>query len=873
MISTDLLRRAFIARAEGELGEFLVDFPSDEQDRIRRAVTPGLAYPKTNSPSIITKVTPSIKHDPSDLASTWMTHKDWMSNGPYSLPYKAVSQISDSTRDICAAINASETDRNYGLVVGYVQSGKTANYTALLSRAVDMGYTFIIVLSGILNDLREQTQRRLMRDLLGDPHEKLDIEHIDTTEMTQFIQITSIENDFTGYQAMELPRIIEGPNRAGKPIIAVMKKNVNVLEHLLDGLKRVGPSRLASERVLIIDDEADHATTNTGGEGEDHVDHEFDADDEEEEDYLKQSNPTRTNKRIREIIKSFQKSTYIGYTATPFANVLINPNSKDQVYGKTLYPRDFIIALPEPDGYFGSEKFFGKEGDPLDERKHTEIVTTEEEELAFKMQLDEDSTREENVPQSLKIAMMDFILTGLIKKIRRDSGISVTKHHTMLIHIQWRNDDQSKTAEAVRRLFDEWKELAETSLMGPEVREFRQSLRKRWEAEYRANSSTETWSQIDEQLTASEEEGGWMSSVEIRMINSLDSDEKLDYDAHQSGLNVIAIGGNKLSRGLTLEGLTTSYFLRRTKMYDSLLQMGRWFGYRHGYEDLVRVHSTKELLAWFQWLVEVESHIRDDISRYEVLNMTPEELSIRIPIHSEMKITSSSKMKNAVRSISDYQGYHMQTIRLPVHDQTRLKKNLDVTSKFLNSLERGTPYEPRMWGWRNVDSTIVADYIENLDIDGPPHAVFDKHAISRYLRNKHADDKVFVAHTGSSDVAGLSQGPGEVPSGDPGWDFGTRYVARSQGYEVISGERRGTGNLKVISEPKDVELCEQLNPGGLHMRIYLIAPGSKPRDTSKREALPNHGTPIVGLSIKFPNTQMEASIRAYAHTRGVRGDV
>ena len=873
MISADLLRRAFIAKAEGELGEFLVDFPSDEQDRIRRAVTPGLAYPRTDSPSIITKVTPSIKHDPSDLASTWTTHKDWISNGPYSLPDKAVSQISESTREICAAINASDSDRNYGLVVGYVQSGKTANYTALLSRVVDMGYTFVIVLSGILNDLREQTQRRLMRDLLGDPFKGLNIEHIDVTEMTQFIQVTSIESDFKGDTAMQLPGIIEDPNRAGRPIIAVMKKNVTVLEHLLDGLKRVGPSRLAGERVLIIDDEADHATVNTGGEGEDHVDDEFAADDDEEEDYLKQSNPTRTNRRIREIIKSFEKSTYIGYTATPFANVLINPQIEDQQYGKSLYPRDFIIALPEPDGYFGSEKFFGKEGDPLDERKHTEIVATEEEELAFRMQLDQDSTREENVPQSLKIAMMDFILTGLIKKIRRDSGINVTKHHTMLIHIQWRNDDQSKTTEAVRRLFDEWKDLAETSLKGPAVREFRHSLRKRWEAEYRAKSLTETWSQIDEQLTVPEEEGGWMSSVEIRMINSLDSDEKLDYDAHQSGLSVIAVGGNKLSRGLTLEGLTTSYFLRRTKMYDSLLQMGRWFGYRHGYEDLVRVHSTKELLAWFQWLVEVESHIRDDISRYQVLNMTPEELSIRIPIHSEMKITSSAKMKNAVRSVSDYQGYHMQTIRLPVNDQTRLQKNLDETSKFLNSLESGTPYGPRIWGWRNVDSTIVADFIENLDIDGPPHAVFDKHAISKYLRHKHADDKVFVAHAGSSDVAGLSQGPGEVPSGDPGWDFGTRYVARSQGFEVISGERRGTGNLKVISEPKDVELCEQLNPGGLHMRIYLIAPGSKPRDISKREALPNHGTPIVGVSIKFPNTQMEAIIRAYAHTRGVRGDV
>ena len=861
------LLAAFEHRHSRTLEEFLQDFSPMEQDEIRKAVTPGMAFLRSDDASVVTKVPLREEHDPPEGSNTWLTHKEWISNGPYQLPAKAVAQISSSTRDICAAINASQSDRNYGLVVGYVQSGKTANYTALLSRAADMGYTFVVVLSGILNDLREQTQKRLMRDLLGDPFKALDeeIECIDTSEMTQFTQVTSMESDFRSTTAEHLPRLIEKQAENGKPILAVMKKNVIILEHLLDGLKRCNPGTLSKQKLLIIDDEADHATVNTGGEGEQHADDEFADDEGEEEEFLKDSNPTRTNRRIRQIIKAFQKSTYVGYTATPFANVLINKDIDDPIYGKSLYPRDFIVALPDPDGYFGADRFFGGLDDPEDDSKHTVVVPPKEAKLAFEMQLDPDSTREANVPASLRVAMMDFILTGLVKDIRRKSGIKVNKHHTMLIHIQWRNDDQSKTTEAVSRLFEDWKELAEALVVGKGVRDFRDALRERWESEY---ESSETWSQILEELSVPEDEGGWMGTVQVRMINSLDSEEKLDYDKHPRGLSVIAIGGNKLSRGLTLEGLTTSYFLRKTKMYDSLLQMGRWFGYRPGYEDLVRVHSSLELLTWFQWLVEVESHIRQDIARYSFLGLTPEKLAVRVPIHSEMKVTASSKMKNAIRSIADYQGTHVQSIRLPLDDESRLMANLDATSRFLESLTGGTSYGSRMWAWRGVSASAVADFLEDLDIDGPPNAVFDALGIARYLRENHSSEEIFVAQPGS-DVLKLKQGPGRVPSNDPGWDFGVRYVARSQGFMSLNGERVGTNNLKVISDRSDVKLSEQLHQSGVCLLVYLIAPGSKPRN-DKRMSLPNHETPIVGVSIRFPSTEFEKRIKAYAHTRGVR---
>ena len=296
--------------------------------------------------------------------------------------------------------------------VGYVQSGKTANYTALISRAVDMGYTFIVVLSGLLNDLREQTQVRLMRDLMGDPNnvlEDTELECIDTTEMTGFFQVTSMDSDFKAHIAEQLPSLVDKQKQSGKPILAVMKKNVLILEHLLDGLKRVGPKDLANQKLLIIDDEADHATINTGGEGDQFADADFSDDSDDEDEHDKNTDPTRTNRGIRKIINLFENSTYIGYTATPFANVLINKDIDDPIYGQSLYPRDFIVSLPEPKGFFGAEKFFGGIYDFEEGSTHTVSVAEEEVDKAFEMGINPDSTREANVPESLKNAMLDFI--------------------------------------------------------------------------------------------------------------------------------------------------------------------------------------------------------------------------------------------------------------------------------------------------------------------------------------------------------------------------------------------------------------------------------------------------------------------------------
>ena len=865
-VGLDILREAIRARARGELEGFLEDYGPGEANEIRRAATPGIAFP-TDKGALIAKIPPSeeIPGTPSS-ASTWVAHKDWILEGPYSLPESAVSSISRTTGDICSILDRSEDDRIYGLVVGYVQSGKTANYTALLARAADMGFTFVIVLSGVLNDLRYQTQVRLMRDLTGDHLGWLDGPCIGTSGRREWILITGLQKDVSKPVSEEMPNLLEIELHKGRIMLGVVKKNVAVLEHLLDGIRRCDPEALSKHKVLIVDDEADHATVNTGGDGSEHEDSSFDVDDEE--DPLSETDPSRTNMAIRQIINEFERTTYVGYTATPFANVLIDKDQEDDRHGKSLYPRDFVLSLPRPKGYFGPDTFFGDTDDPEGGGRYTNTVPTEEARRALEMRYSADAVRKEAVPSSLQTAMMDFILTGIAKDIRRKRGVEINEHHTMLIHIQWRNDDQMNANVLVRELFEEWRLLA-YSTIGSSGREFRALLKERWENEFRIwDPSIETWSQIENVLLTPPEEGGWLGDVQVRMINSL-TDETLDYSQHEEGLNVIAIGGNKLSRGLTLEGLTISYFLRRTKMYDTLMQMGRWFGFRHGYEDLVRVHATDELLSWFEWLVRVEESVRSDIARYEILGLTPEELAVRIPLHRTMKVTSSSKMKSAITSIADYQGTSVQSVKLPLYDEARLTENLEATTHFLEGLGEGEEAGRRMWCWR-ADSSSVAEYFDSLDLDGPPHAVFDAEGIASYLRKAHPNEEVFVAHAGLG-ISELSQGPDRPFDNDPGWSFGTRYIRRSQGYQTIEGEKEGTENMGVISNPGDMSLAMQLHHG-VCLLVYLIAPGSQPK-SERRMALPSHETPIVGIAIRFPARDFEGQIRAYAHVKGVPGNV
>jgi hypothetical protein len=886
MLPPSLLDQGFDAQETGSLEQFLQTLDQDVAIELRKAVTPQIAYANQES-MIVGDDVPNEYPELPELNTTWDAHKAWLQKCG-DLPEVAIINLESSTAEIADLLARPGLDKIYGLVVGYVQSGKTAHFTALMARAADLGYTFVVVLSGILNDLRTQGQRRLIKDIIGvHPNQELIGEDCIPVEGRKYWELlTTIGGDFKRDARDVMAKRMADSLEADRILVAVVKKNVTVLEHLVNGVKSAGSELCSKHKILIIDDEADHATVNTGGDGSEHEDPNLMADDDEDDnifseddDERKDTDPSRTNMMVRRIIKSFDKFTYVGYTATPFANVLIDPEegADDPIHGLSLYPRHFIKSLKRPDGYFGPDTFFGDLDDPEGDTPYTISLTESEFEEILQMEDNEDSHVEELIPLTLQNAIMDFILTGIVRHIRRNAGIKMNLHHTMLIHISRLNRAQEEVHLLILKLIEQWKSKA-SSTLGSSPRKFRKRLQERWDKQFMSQSSiSETWSQIEEELLLDEDEDGWIHKVCVRMINSLNPDESLDYSESPSGLNVIAIGGNKLSRGLTLEGLCISFFMRHTKMYDTLMQMGRWFGYRHGYEDLVRVHTTDKLLGWFSWLVKVEEAVRSDIHRYHLLKKTPLELAVRIPLHKEMKPSSSGKMKSAITIRKDYSGITIQSIRLPIDQADRLQTNLDSTTLFINSMQKKNLNSiKRMTYWDNVDATLVADYIEQLNLVGPPMAVFDKDGIANYLRKEWSDKKFIVAHPGNP-YRDVKQAPDELPSEDPDWEIRRRYIARTQLCDS-AGQPRIPADIRAVSEPQDMDRIDLIrgDQDKAALLIYLISPGSFPTAATqakgKRIALANHGIPIVGLALKFPGEKLNKFGTTVVSVKNIRSE-
>jgi len=781
--------------------------------------------------------------------TTWDAHKNWLIENEL-LPESAIEETEKSTKRIAALLSNPELEKLYGLVVGYVQSGKTGHFSGLMARAADDGITFVIVLSGILNDLRNQTQVRLMKDLIGDHHNLLThVSTISTDGRKNWEILTTLENDVKAVTREEIPIRMNNALEENRILVAVVKKNVTVLEHLLNGIKAAGPDLCDKHRVLIIDDEADHATVNTGGDGDlEMSDPELDHDDEDLND-TSETDPSRTNQIVRRIIRAFSRSAYIGYTATPFANVLIDEKLEDEVYGKSLYPRDFIVCMKEPDAYLGPKKFFADPDFPDEDSPFTVIHSNQSADEVHSMDIEPNEEIESQIPMCLQDAVMDFILTGIARHLRRQKGKKMNPHHSMLVHITRLNEDQDTYTSVLKELVDQWKQ--KSSMTFGDGDEFRSRLEKRWKNQFQSkNPTVESWIDIEDELLKDEDEDGWIHTVEVRMINSI-SEKDLDYSKHPEGLNVIAIGGNKLSRGLTLEGLCVSFYLRETKLYDSLMQMGRWFGYRHGYEELVRVHTSEKLLLWFEWLVKVEQAVRSDIARYAVLGRSPRDLAVRIPLHNDLRPTARNKMQAAIITISDYSNQTVQSIHLPLDKTSQIEENFSKSASFINKLgTHDSDNNNRTLCWENVDHDSVADFIESLQLPGPPYATFDTLGLARYIRdNRNELPKFIVAHGGSK-WDNLRQVTGTEPKLNSVLDIKPRWVSRSQ-RSLADGTP--SNDVRAVSDPQDFKNLDLVDSNAPAMIIYYIAPGSQPRKGAEnRIEIPYFSVPVVALALKFP---------------------
>ncbi|HUX63163.1 Z1 domain-containing protein [Sulfuricella sp.] len=650
----------------------------------------------------------------------------------------AVDALDKSTDKILALLEDPNRDGIWdrrGLVVGHVQSGKTGNYSGLICKAADAGYKIIIVLAGLHNNLRAQTQIRLEESFLGyetsaigDSGKLIGVGEIDSDAKIQPNCATNRSNngDFNTKVAKHLAISPEQ-----RPWLFVVKKNKTVLERLLKWIRghvadatdaATGRRFVSNLPVLVIDDEADHASVDTGEQL-------FNPDGTPDDEHQ----PKAINSRIRKILHSFAKSAYVGYTATPFANIFIHRRNETTDEGPDLFPQSFIINLAAPSNYVGPARVFGLRspegrtgGLPLlrEVSDHTDNEGLsgwmppkhKKEHVPLHGGLD-------TVPPSLKEAIGAFVLACAARVIRGQGS----DHASMLIHVTRLNLVQREVHRQVEEIV---KRMRQRITRGIDHGALVAELHTLWVEDFaptcaeialrlpeaEGHPGTPTWEEILAVLP------DVLSDIEVRMINGTAKDA-LDYIEHQEkGLKVIAIGGDKLARGLTLEGLCVSYFVRTSKMYDTLMQMGRWFGYRPGYIDLCRLYTTDDLMEWFGHIADASEELREEFDAMVESGGTPKDYGLKVQSHPILMVTSPLKMRSAETLLLSYSGNLVQTVAM-YREPPILRRNLEATNRLLTAM--GEPMErgpsrirdgrsdewKRSFLWDGVNANLITDFL------------------------------------------------------------------------------------------------------------------------------------------------------------------
>jgi hypothetical protein len=753
-----------------------------------------------------------------------------------------------------------------GLVLGFVQSGKTANYTAVIAKAADAGYRLVVVLAGIDNGLRKQTNSRLKRELVGRADGKSQAVPLPPMGK-RWHEFTRDEINGDFQQGYANHAALQG----SQPVLLVVKKNRVVLERLI-GWLREAPADVRNQLpFLLVDDEADLASIDTRGTFQT----EDDGPDEEYEP------PSTINRLIRELLTLFGRRAYLAYTATPFANVLIPHDTHDPDVGSDLYPKDFIIALPKPDGYFGAEELFGR-FDPANggQSGGRDVIRPVSDE-------DGDSLERGEMPESLTVAILDFVLAGACVG-QRGGGNGPA---TMLVHTSQRVVDHGQITDVVsehfRELRDEWRYQKQHGL--------RDRLAERWEQDFRPVTRA---TDLGRDIPFEELEpfiSPFVESVEVREVNSA-AGEVLDYE-REPGLKAIAVGGNKLSRGLTLEGLLVSYFIRRSPTYDTLMQMGRWFGYRGGQDDLVRIHTTPELQNWFTDLAFVEHQLREDIRIYQDLGLTPREAGMRIREHPVMQVTAQLKRRfSSNTTISQsYALSIVQTFKFPLSRPDDLALQAEVNLQAVRGLIRslaGSPVlgdAPSKAYWTGVPASTVLEFLRQYRVDEAGGGVSTALVVRYIERCMEAGElvrwtvalsgrqtldrklgtvdwgapggqvnQISRSRLGLADSVGVITNPGDEEIGlDEGQveeldrrDEAERDKRRSR--SVIARQLRSPLNGLLVLYPISRKSGHELANGEREARRPLY---DDPADPRSRD--------LVGFAISFPRTEQRQAVEAY----------
>ena len=687
-----------------------------------------------------------------------------------------------------------------GMVVGHVQSGKTANYTGLICKAADAGYRLIVVIAGIHNNLRNQTQARIDEGFIGRDTGRL--AHANKAQRQKIIGVgqfdqrefpVSLTNTLRDFNKATATTNTSQIGQYNVPVVLVIKKNSSTLKNLLEWLKEHSVhqgTQMVSQPMLLIDDEADNASINTA---------------------YARDEVTRINGQIRELLSLFHRGCYVGYTATPFANIFIDPDTDDETLKQDLFPRHFIIGLDAPSNYFGAQKVF------LDARdRHVRLIADNEDILPMKHKIDHPV---DVLPDSLVCAVRGFIVARAIRNARGQQAA----HASMLINASRFTDVQGRLRSSVADIVGRIRDAVAVegakgrgALRNPEIA----ALHAAWEAEY-SDADGADWPTVQARLHEV------AVAVRVVEVNASKRSQALDYDqGGEHGVTVIAVGGFSLSRGLTLEGLTISYFLRNSMMYDTLMQMGRWFGYRPGYEDLCRVWIPANGVGWYAHIHEAMDDLQTQLKRMELAKATPEQFGLAVRSHPEsLIVTAKNKMgtgKEFPMKVS-LEEKLIETTRIVV-DDTQLKRNFAAGEALLSEMQSdGLDFESRSRGFliKGVHVDRIDAFLRVYRTD-PSNVPADLLTDPKLIRD-------YIAARADSELKF--------------WDV---FIASST---AKGGERIDLGSLKLVPFERSVD------PGSYAKRVLTISGTSRRVGSSEDER--------EGLT----EDQIENALKGYKESR------
>ena len=766
----------------------------------------------------------------------WLENRDDLIKGQYFEIYRkylkeeenfseaAINDIDRSTHKILSKLeNPEDSSRSWdrrGVIIGSVQSGKTANFIGLINRARDHGYKFIVILSGANNDLRQQTQERVDEGYIGyyttnysrpdnaKVSTPLGLERSRQFPKTQSYPIYGTYNEIRGDFLDEgLKRLTKQPIKKDSDIsyVFVIKKNKKPLTNLISWITQL-PQRIQGGQgyekipekntkdppfikdfpILVLDDECDHYSVDTG-ERPKKDDGTFD------EEY----SPKTINALIRKLLCCFSRRAYVGYTATPFANIFIHSQAATKKHGPDLFPKSFMFDIRPPSNHQGLENLFAppdeddpsqtsdeshfivpikdfcsdpsdfncktgwipyKHGkhhiprfDPDKDLKSDDYNLLDEKTLDFYLEIlafsSANSKETVQLPPSLIHAVMSFIITSAARNVRHYDQIF--NHKSMLIHVTKFINVQGLIVLELEKLMN-----SILDILRYKKDHFFSCVKHIWENYYLKytkeysdpNKHTITFDQLKNNETRIE----WIiREIKKNIFRMSGGGNKPNYKKYKKenkvGLTTIIVGGDKLSRGVTFDGLSISYFLRASKMYDTLMQMGRWFGFRKGYEDLCRLYTSTELRQNFIDINIASEDLRNRVSYMAEHNRTPKDFGLAVIRSPGLLITSKVKMRDGLERNNTFSGQGTQMTTLPWNIDS-IKKNYELTFNLINSLgkEDEGPTIKRNWGkeqssiaensyiWKNKSHETVLNFVRSFKEH--KNSNFDCEAQSKYIK-------------------------------------------------------------------------------------------------------------------------------------------